>query len=82
MTVLVADAYACLLTVLLLIAIAAWQYPNRCLGTVDRPDLPGPPGYPLIGNMVLVFRHRKGMLKFLESMEAVYGPLFTFTLPR
>ena len=51
------------------------------MGTMDRPDLPGPRGYPLIGNLPLIFRHRNGMLRFLDGMEYLYGPLYTFTLP-
>ncbi|KAJ3551513.1 hypothetical protein NM688_g4661 [Phlebia brevispora] len=75
------DIIACLAAGLLFVLIAGIKYPNRCVGTMDRPDLPGPPGYPIIGNMPLVFRHRKGMLGFLDLMQSIYGPLFTFTLP-
>ncbi|KAH9920287.1 cytochrome P450 [Fomitopsis serialis] len=75
------DLSACLAALLAVVALLAYNYPNRCIGTVDRPDLPGPRGLPLLGNMLLVFQNRNGMLRFLDNMEATYGPLFTFTLP-
>ncbi|KAH9920284.1 cytochrome P450 [Fomitopsis serialis] len=75
------DFCASLAALLASVALLAYSYPNRCIGTVDRPDLPGPRGLPLIGNLLLVFQNRNGMLKFLDNMEATYGPLFTFTLP-
>lgn len=80
-TFIVADLLACVAALLLFVIIVAARYPNRCIGTFDRSDLPGPRGLPLIGNMLLVFKHKDGMLKFLALMEDKYGPLFTFTLP-
>lgn len=75
------DVYALLGFFLSLIFIAAVRYPNRCIGTIDRPDLPGPRGAPVVGNLLLVFRARNTMLALLSALERRYGPLFTFTLP-
>ncbi|KAF8994556.1 cytochrome P450 [Cyathus striatus] len=74
-------AYSVLVPALSVLAVLAWRYPDRCIGTHSRPDLPGPKGIPIIGNMLLVFAHRDRMLGLLHKLEANYGPLFTFTLP-
>ncbi|KAK0184460.1 cytochrome P450 [Armillaria mellea] len=59
----------------------AFKFNDRWIGTKYRPDLPGPRGWPLIGNTILVFRHRNSMLHLLGKLQNSYGPLFTFTLP-
>jgi hypothetical protein len=55
--------------------------PNRYLGTRYRPDLPGPRGWPLIGNTIDVFFNRKRMLMRLHELGSRYGELFSLTLP-
>ena len=75
-------ALAIFLTAIISVLVAlSLRYPTRCYATRDRPDLPGPTGLPLIGDMLLISRHRNAMLRFLDTMEKIYGPLFTFTLP-
>ncbi|KAK0224317.1 cytochrome P450, partial [Armillaria fumosa] len=59
----------------------AFKFSDRWIGTKYRPDLPGPRGWPLIGNTILVFRHRNSMLCLLGKLQNSYGPLFTFTMP-
>ena len=71
----------CLAILIISLGFLIFRYPNRCVRTINRPELPGPPGLPLIGNMILMFQNRHRMLKFVENMETEYGPLFTFTLP-
>lgn len=81
MELVLTDAYAVFICLISLLVIAGIRYPNRCIGTMDRRDLPGPRGFPVVGNLLLVLRHRKAMLSLLSTLEEYYGPLFTFTLP-
>lgn len=69
--------YSCI-TALLLLWVA---YPDRYVGTHPRPDLSGPTGNPLFGNLVQVFPWRYRFLLWLEHMHTLYGPLWTFTMP-
>ena len=57
------------------------RYPSRCVGTKARPDLPGPVGVPLVGNMFQLFAQSARMISYLGDLERQYGPVFTFTLP-
>lgn len=66
---------------LLVVVLCMIYYPDRCIGTIARPDLPGPPGLPLIGNLIQLMPHRKRMLRHLGRLESQYGELFTFTMP-
>jgi hypothetical protein len=69
------------LSTLALFLYLAFKFNDRWIGTEYRPDLPGPRGWPLIGNIILVFRHRNSMLCLLGKLQNCYGPLFTFTMP-
>ena len=57
------------------------RYPSRCVGTKARPDLPGPVGVPLVGNMFQLFAQSARMIGYLGDLEQKYGPVFTFTMP-
>jgi hypothetical protein len=63
----------------LFVAIAL--YPDRVVGTASRRDLPGPRGFPLIGNLVEAFPERRNMIELLKRWFNIYGPICTFTLP-
>ena len=63
---------------LVLLAVA---YPNRYVTTMPRPDLPGPKGFPLLGNLLQVIPWRKRPLVWLKSLHNAYGPVCTFTCP-
>jgi len=67
--------------VITLSIVLAIIYPDRTIGTRPCPDLPGPRGWPLIGNLFLIFLNRSRMIRFLHEMQEAYGPLYTFTLP-
>ncbi|KAG0226806.1 hypothetical protein BGW41_004079 [Actinomortierella wolfii] len=64
----------------LLLAAIAWvlfHYRGRALGTRRRPELKGPTGLPLIGNMLLISRVPPTELyQFLEKMTSTYGPIW------
>lgn len=70
-------SYLILATLICLIAYA----PDRYLGTRARPDLPGPRGWPLIGNSFDAFFNRKRMLMRIHELGVVYGELFSLTIP-
>jgi hypothetical protein len=55
--------------------------PDRYLGTRARPDLPGPRGWPLVGNSFDIFLNRKRMLMRFHELGVSYGELFSLTLP-
>ncbi|KZT02794.1 cytochrome P450 [Laetiporus sulphureus 93-53] len=67
----------CLLSVLLL-SIA---YPDRYIGTHPRPELLGPIGFPIVGNLFQVYPWRTRFLLWLQRMQSEFGPLWTFTMP-
>lgn len=75
------DAVLISLPLIILVALMCCAYPDRYIGTKSRPDLPGPRGLPLIGNLLQMFPHRKRMLHHVHEMEQQYGELFTFTTP-
>ena len=56
-------------------------YPDRHVTTMPRPDLPGPKGFPLLGNLLQVIPWRKRPLVWLKSLHNAYGPVCTFTCP-
>ncbi|KAH7917159.1 cytochrome P450, partial [Leucogyrophana mollusca] len=69
------------LTLLTLFGLAVLAYPDHFIGTKARPDLPGPRGIPLLGNILQILPHRRRMLQCLSELERHYGELFTFTMP-
>ena len=69
-------------SIILLLIISLISYaPNRCLGTRYRPELPGPQGWPLLGNTFDIFLNRKRMLMRFHELGSYYGELFSVTLP-
>ncbi|EGO28594.1 putative monooxygenase [Serpula lacrymans var. lacrymans S7.9] len=75
------DIWVALAATISLVVVAAMAYPDRYFGTKSRPDLPGPRGIPLLGNLIQLLPHRKRMLFYLAELEHQYGELFTFTMP-
>ncbi|KAG9300975.1 hypothetical protein G9A89_005033 [Geosiphon pyriformis] len=70
-----------LLTFLLFFTIyLVVKYPDRAVGTASRPDLKGPKGYPIIGNLLLV-RNRGQIHDIIYELNEKYGPNFTLTIP-
>ncbi|KAF9373052.1 hypothetical protein CPC16_002059 [Podila verticillata] len=70
--------FALLSFVLLLI-----RYPNRAIGTSDRPDLKeiAWKGMPLVGNTITIFRTRNKFLSsIVENFEKLDGDIMTTTL--
>ncbi|KAJ8088597.1 hypothetical protein PM082_013840 [Marasmius tenuissimus] len=61
--------------------VAIILFPNTALGIRARYDLPGPPGYPLIGNVPQVIPNKRRMIRYMEQLYKIYGPVSTLTLP-
>lgn len=74
--------YALVILVILLstTAFALHHYPNNAVGSRPRPDLPGPKGLPLIGNLLLMMKLKDPHGWQLKAQQK-YGPGYTFTLP-
>ncbi|KAK4051989.1 hypothetical protein OIO90_004519 [Microbotryomycetes sp. JL221] len=75
---------ASLLVVGLTIVYLVIKYPNRAIGTERRPDLETRPGWPIIGNLVEVYKHRKLLqeLWIKAHKEAKHPDKFlSFTAP-
>ncbi|KAH7903521.1 cytochrome P450 [Hygrophoropsis aurantiaca] len=70
-----------LVIITIVVVATSIVYPDRLVGTKGRPDLPGPPGIPLLGNLLQLLPHRKQMLLHLSVLEKKYGELFSFTMP-
>ncbi|VDB98242.1 unnamed protein product [Peniophora sp. CBMAI 1063] len=62
----------------LLLSIA---YPDRYVTTRSRPDLIGPKGAPIVGNLLQVIPRHRRMLGWFKQLNENYGPVATFTLP-
>ncbi|KAF9430963.1 hypothetical protein BGZ94_001307 [Podila epigama] len=72
-------SWIALLSLLCLIA----KYPNRAIGTHNRPDLDGISwkGWPLIGNTIDIIRTRKRFLsQIVENFEKAEGSILTTTM--
>ncbi|XP_023546857.1 cytochrome P450 77A3-like [Cucurbita pepo subsp. pepo] len=41
---------------------------------------PGPPGWPLVGNLFQVARSRKPFFEYIEDQRRIYGPIFTLKM--
>ncbi len=68
--------------ILLFLGVAlAILYPNRYVGTESRPELPGPRGFPIVGNLFQVLPYRTKTLSWIQRMLSKYGNLITFTMP-
>ena len=56
-------------------------YPDRYATTNPRPDLRGPNGMPVIGNLLQAVVHYRYMIHWFRSLQNDYGPVSTFTFP-
>ncbi|KAF9159347.1 hypothetical protein DFQ26_006625 [Actinomortierella ambigua] len=57
------------------IGLLLFHFRGRAVGTRRRPDLKGPQGLPLLGNMLMMARVPPTKLyEFLETMTETYGP--------
>ncbi|KAF9582057.1 hypothetical protein BGW38_000714 [Lunasporangiospora selenospora] len=70
-----------LLTLLGGLIAAIIKYPNRAIGTRDRPDLKGLVGYPLIGNLPQTIRAGDNNLQQLHELFEEMGDVITMTVP-
>ena len=68
-------------TVLVSVILLYIAYPDRYVTTLPRPDLRGPKGTPLLGNLIQVIPWHKRMLSWFKQLQDTYGPACTFTLP-
>lgn len=66
----ITSIFIILLGILLYLII---KYPDRSIGTNARPDLTGPKGLPLIGNLFKI--REKGLTKFMYDVLMIYGPI-------
>ncbi|KAF9193536.1 hypothetical protein BGZ51_003091 [Haplosporangium sp. Z 767] len=64
---------------------AMLKYPNRAFLTRARPDLKAlgrdSPGYPLLGNLPELFKHRDDLLQMLHESFQKHGDILSFTVP-
>lgn len=58
-----------------------FRYPDRYVGTEARPELPGPKGLPLIGNVFDVLPWKGKRSLWYQYIFKKYGPLCTYTMP-
>lgn len=60
------------------------KYRNTAYGVRPRPDLKGPRGYPLLGNVIeMITRPKTSRYETLEEnhRSPKYGPVYTVTVP-
>ncbi|CAG8629853.1 13425_t:CDS:2, partial [Ambispora gerdemannii] len=67
--------------ILLIIGYFAIKYPDRAAGTRARPDLKGPKGLPIIGNLITTLRKIETFNDYLLELTKKYGDIYTLTLP-
>ena len=61
-------------------ALLCIAYPDRLVATNARPDLPGPRGHPLVGNLLQAIPWQGRILDWFDHLLSNYGPVSTFTL--
>ncbi|KAF9114084.1 hypothetical protein BGX27_000137 [Mortierella sp. AM989] len=59
-----------------------FKYRRSVYGVRPRPELKGPQGLPLIGNMQMVFIPSNQILEAHEKLRALYGQVYTFAMPK
>ncbi|KAG0305905.1 hypothetical protein BGZ98_003310 [Dissophora globulifera] len=60
-----------------------FKYRNTAYGTKPRPDLKGPRGWPLIGNMILMYlTPRDQISQQNEKLHEQYGSTWAFSVPK
>ncbi|KAF9437246.1 hypothetical protein BGZ76_001484 [Entomortierella beljakovae] len=58
------------------------KYRRTAIGVRPRGDLKGPPGLPIVGNAVaMVTRPKNQILQSYVTLHAIYGKVYTVTLP-
>lgn len=62
------------------VAFVLFRYPNNAIGSRPRPDLRGPNGLPLLGNLLLMLKLKDPHGWQLKAQQQ-YGPGYSFTLP-
>nr|UHB15510.1 cytochrome P450 [Paris polyphylla] len=69
------------LALLLLILLLFNSNKLKGNGTSKRLKLPpGPPGWPVIGNLFQFFRSGKQFIHYTRDLRAIYGPIFTLRM--
>ncbi|KAF9907269.1 Protein kinase alk2 [Linnemannia zychae] len=60
-----------------------FKYRNTAYGVLPRPDLKGPRGHPLIGNLILIASTPPGQVsQQSERMHKEFGNTWTFSVPK
>ncbi|EKM52815.1 uncharacterized protein PHACADRAFT_261462 [Phanerochaete carnosa HHB-10118-sp] len=67
---------------ILLVMSFIYAYRNRAIGSSPDTGIPGPKGVPVLGNLRQLLPYKEDFIGWLSSNEAIYGPLFTYTVPR
>ncbi|OCB89301.1 hypothetical protein A7U60_g3500 [Sanghuangporus baumii] len=70
-----------LATISAFFALLLAKYPDMYIGTRPRKDLPGPKGIPIFGNLLQIIPNIKRMIFWMDTVGALHGPLYTFTMP-
>lgn len=65
---------------ILLVALLFYRFPDIAVGTRPRPDLKGPKGHPLLGNLLFTMKNKDPLGWQLKAQEK-YGVGWSFTLP-
>lgn len=68
----------------LLLAYALYalvKYRRSAYGVRPRPDMKGPPGWPLVGNLSELFAPPDQLLQRQVADHEIYGSIYSFTLP-
>lgn len=63
------------------LTLLIFRYPDNLVGTRSRVGIPGPKGWPLIGNFPEIFPWRTRIVDWIWLMHERYGDLCTFTMP-
>ncbi|GJE95571.1 cytochrome P450 [Phanerochaete sordida] len=71
---------ACICEALLTIWLI-YAYRDRAFGSSSNTGIPGPKGVPVLGNLRQLLPYKEDFMGWLSTNEAIYGPLFTYTVP-
>ncbi len=62
-----------ILLLFIIITYLAIKYPDNSIGTRYRPDLKGPKGWPILGNIEILFKYPPMIIMYED--RKIYGPI-------
>ncbi|KAB2598455.1 cytochrome P450 77A3-like [Pyrus ussuriensis x Pyrus communis] len=57
-----------------------WRYCRSVVGGGPKNLPPGPPGWPIVGNLIQVILQRRHFIYVVRDLRAKYGPIFTMQM--